>query len=229
MECAVGSLSSSKSKSHWTELLPTFNSRQWQSGGNKDASPVSWKALHKQSPWLKLLKRHQQIGTEAIVSTDGFAALFAQRTGKTWVTGAVLEVERLTSLDVLLVGPLTNLESTWLKFFREKLPHFTVFRNLKDYVAHRKHTGPLSIPHDHCVLLQNFEQITPILKKLRKIKWDRGIVDEAQRIKNRTSRSSRDLGLLAGSCRKRLALTGTPMDLDPKDLWAIMRFVEPQV
>ncbi len=57
--------------------------------------------------------------------------------------------------------------------------------------------------------------------------WDRIIYDEAQRLRNRSSRSSKDAGLLAKSARKRLALTGTPMDLDPKDLWGIMRFVKP--
>jgi len=223
----VGSRSSSKSKSHWTELLPSFNSKRWQNGETADRSRVSWKALHKRSPWLKQLFPHQVSGCEAALSIDGFAAFFAQRTGKTWVTGAVLEAERCLSLDVLLVGPLTNLESTWLKFFSEKLVHYTVFRDFNDYVAHRKKVGAQSIPNDHCVLLLNYEAVTPLLKKLRKVKWDRVIYDEAQRLKNRSSRSSRDAGLLAKSAKRRLALTGTPMDLDPKDLWAIMRFVDP--
>lgn len=187
-----------------------------------------WKAAKKRSGWLKQLRPHQVRGAKAALSSDGFAALFAQRTGKTWVTGAVLEAERCQSLDVLLVGPLTNLESTWLKFFSEKLVHYTVFRDFNDYVAHRKKVGAQSIPNDPCVLLLNYEAVTPILKKLRKVKWDRVIYDEAQRLKNRSSRSSRDAGLLAKSAKRRLALTGTPMDLDPKDLWAIMRFVEPE-
>ena len=224
----MGSRSSSKSKSHWTELLPSFSSKQWPSGETKDQSAVSWKALHKRSPWLKQLRPHQVSGCEAALSIDGFAAFFAQRTGKTWVTGAVLEAERCQSLDVLLVGPLTNLESTWLKFFSEKLVHYTVFRDFNEYLVHRKKVGAQSIPNDHCVLLLNYEAVTPILKKLRKIRWDRVVYDEAQRLKNRSSRSSRDAGLLAKSAKRRLALTGTPMDLDPKDLWAIMRFVEPE-
>lgn len=104
-----------------------------------------------------------------------------------------------------------------------------VFRELDEYLAHRKSAGKLSIPNDHCVLLLNYEAVTPILKKLRKVKWDRCIYDEAQRLKQRSSRSSRDAALLAGSCTRRLALTGTPMDLDSKDLWAIFRFVKPDL
>jgi SNF2 family DNA or RNA helicase len=194
------------------------------SGANRARSRVSWKALRKQYPWLKLLRRHQRRGVEAIVSTNGFAALFAQRTGKTWVTGVVLTIERGDSLDVLLVGPLTNLESTWGKFLREHLPWYSVHRDLKSYDAHRK-----KYPNKHRILLLNPEQVTPIRDKLRRRKWDRFIWDEAQRLKNRTSQSSRDAAHIAKSAKRRLALTGTPMDLDPKDLWAIMRFVQVDV
>lgn len=225
----MASRSNSKSSSHWTELLPTFNSKQWRSGEQQDQFAASLKALSKQSPWLKQLRPHQVSGLRAALSTDGFAALFAQRTGKTWVTGAVLEAERSLSLDVLLVGPLTNLESTWLKFFTEKLPHYMVFRELDEYIAYQKAFEKSWGHRDHCVLLMNYEAVTPLLKKLRRIKWDRIIYDEAQRLKNRSSRSSRDAGLLSASGKRRLALTGTPMDLDPKDMWAIMRFVAPGV
>jgi superfamily II DNA or RNA helicase len=108
-----------------------------------------------------------------------------------------------------------------VKFLTEKLSWYSVHRSLESYVEARKNAGP----KDHRILVLNPEQVTPILSKLRKIHWDRIIWDEAQRLKNRASRSSRDAALLAKSADRRLALTGTPMDLDPKDLWAIMRFV----
>ena len=153
----------SKSKSRSKESLASFNSRLSLNGGNRELSPVSWKVLRKQSPWLKLLKRHQKRGVEAIVSTDGFAALFAQRTGKTWVTGAVLEVERDTTRDVLLVGPKTNLKSTWAKFFREKLPHYHVYHSLKEYDQFKKDWKKQWGDTDYwVVLLLNPEQVTPI-------------------------------------------------------------------
>lgn len=211
----------SKLKSPSKESLASFNSRLLMSGDKRELSRVSWKRLRKRSPWLKQLKRHQKRGVEAIVSIDGFAALFAQRTGKTWVTGAVLCVERGESLDVLLVGPLTNLESTWGKFLAEKLPWYSVHRDLESYDKHRK-----KYPRKHRILLLNPEQVTPIRDKLKRRKWDRFIWDEAQRLKNRTSQSSRDAALIAKSAKKRLALTGTPMDANPRDLWAIMRFVD---
>ena len=220
-DAATDSSSGSRSRSLSQESLANFNSKLSMSGGKRELSRVSWKRLRKRSPWLKLLRKHQKKGTEAIVSTDGFAALFAQRTGKTWVTGAVLCVEYSVSRDVLLVGPLTNLQSTWGKFLAEKLPWYSVHRDLASYDKDKKNN-----PTGHRVLLLNPEQVTPIRDKLRRRKWDRFIWDEAQRLKNRTSQSSKDAALIAKSSARRLALTGTPMDLDPKDLWAIMRFVD---
>lgn len=222
MASARGSRSSSKSRSLSPESLATFNSRLLLSGAKREQSPVSWKQLIKRSPWLKQLLPHQRTGTEAIVSTDGFAALYEQRTGKTWVTGAVLEVEKEENHEVLLVGPLTNLESTWGKFLAEKITWFSVHRDLASYDAHRK-----KHPQGFRVLLMNPEQVTPVRSKLRRRKWDRMIWDEAQRLKNRTSQSSRDAALIGKSAKRRLALTGTPMDANPKDLWAILRFVAP--
>jgi SNF2 family DNA or RNA helicase len=189
-----------------------------------------WKRLRKQSPWLKQLKTHQVSGTEAIVSIDGFAALFEQRTGKTWVTGAVLEAEQDITRDVLLVGPLTNLESTWAKFLAEKLPRYTVHRDLPSYIAHKKawEKAGDDTPQWN-ILLLNYEALTPLVKKLRRLRWDRMVYDEAQRLKNRASRSSRDAALMSASADRRLVLTGTPIDRNPRDLWGVMRFIAPQV
>lgn len=220
------STSASKSKSRSKGIPRNYNWKPWLNGAGLAASPVSWKRLHKQSPWLRQLKPHQVEGTEAIVSIDGFAALFEQRTGKTWVTGAVLEVEKDITHDVLLVGPLTNLESTWVKFLTEKLPWYSVHRDLLSYLTQR------TLDHGtdrHRILLLNYEAVTPILKKLRRLKWDRIVYDEAQRLKNRASRSSRDAALLAASGHRRLLLTGTPIDGNPRDLWAAMRFIAPDV
>lgn len=221
---STGSSSGSRSSSPSPESLASFNSRLSLNTETRELSRVSWKRHRKQSPWLKQLKRHQRRGVEAIVSTNGFAALFAQRTGKTWVTVASLVVTREESHDVLLVGPLTNLKSTWEKTIKEKAPWYSVHLDLKSYDAHRK-----KHPNGYRVLLLNPEQVTPIRDKLKRRKWDWFVWDEAQRLKNRTSQSSRDAAHIAPSARRRLALTGTPMDLDPKDLWAIMRFVDKSV
>lgn len=197
-----------------------FNFKHSKIGVSKAQWRVLWKAARKRSSWLKLLRPHQINGVRASVSIDGFAALFAQRSGKTWVTGAVLDVERDVTHDVLLVGPKTNLKSTWVKFLQEKLPWYSVHLDLKSYRESNSH---------HKILLLNYESVDGQIKDLLKIKWDRSIYDEAQRLKNRTSISSKNAWKLGRISKRRLALTGTPMDLNEKDLWAIMRFVDVDV
>lgn len=100
---------------------------------------------------------------------------------------------------------------------------YTVCRDLISFYASR------NLGQENVVLLLNYEAATPIIAKLRKAGFDYVVYDEAQRLKNRTSRSSRDAMLLSRSIPRTLALTGTPMDLSEKDLWAIMRFVNPEV
>src|SRR5690606_39518635 len=50
--------------------------------------------------------------------------------------------------------------------------------------------------------------------------WDGVVLDEAQNIKNPTTRQSKAARALRGGFR--LALTGTPLENRPLDLWSIM-------
>lgn len=178
------------------------------------------------TPLYRSLKPHQRAIVKAAMRVNGLAILAAQRTGKTWVTGAIIEKRNLE--DVLIVCPKTNIESTWLKFIAEKLPQYRVFRDLKSYVEHQKAFKKTWGHRALCILLINWEALTPILSKVLRLPLGLVVFDEAQRMKNRSSASSRAASRLS-KVPYRLALTGTPMDQDPRDLWAIMRFVEPEV
>ncbi len=65
------------------------------------------------------------------------------------------------------------------------------------------------------------------IEALRRITWDRIVVDEAQVIKNHTSETAKQLRRL--TARSRLALTGTPVENGLGDLWAIMDFCNPDL
>lgn len=60
---------------------------------------------------------------------------------------------------------------------------------------------------------------------LRRVNWDRVVLDEAQMIKNSGTRQSR--AVRAIPARQRLALTGTPVENRLADLWSIMDFTNP--
>lgn len=119
----------------------------------------------------------------------------------------------------LLVVPLNNKLSTWLDLFNKQLPWLMVCSTLDQF---HNCKGPK-------ILLLHYEEVPPLIQKLRKIKWTFIGYDEVQRLKDRSSLASRRAAMLAHSAEYKVALSGTPMDDSPKDLWAIFRFLNPAV
>ncbi|OIR57981.1 MAG: SNF2 family DNA-dependent helicase/ATPase [Amphiamblys sp. WSBS2006] len=60
---------------------------------------------------------------------------------------------------------------------------------------------------------------------LRKTKWDTMVIDEAHRVKNEKSILSQTTRLL--TCNTRLLLTGTPLQNNLHELWALLNFISP--
>ena len=62
---------------------------------------------------------------------------------------------------------------------------------------------------------------------MQRIKWQYMILDEAQNIKN--SSSARWKTLLSLQSRNRLLLTGTPIQNNMQELWALLHFIMPSL
>ncbi|KAJ5182752.1 hypothetical protein N7492_000368 [Penicillium capsulatum] len=78
------------------------------------------------------------------------------------------------------------------------------------------------------VLLTTYEYIIKDRPILSKIKWTHMIVDEGHRMKNSSSKLSSTLSTYY-SCRYRLILTGTPLQNNLPELWALLNFVLPNI
>ncbi|MFV0375188.1 SNF2-related protein [Microbacterium sp.] len=65
------------------------------------------------------------------------------------------------------------------------------------------------------------------IEQLAEVEWARIVLDEAQAIKNRLSRTAVAVRKLRGG--QRIALTGTPVENRLAELWSIMDFVNPGV
>ena len=65
------------------------------------------------------------------------------------------------------------------------------------------------------------------LRHLKKINWVYIVIDEGQRIKNENSLFSRNIRLLKSS--NRLLLTGTPLQNNLHELWALLNFLLPDL
>lgn len=75
------------------------------------------------------------------------------------------------------------------------------------------------------IYIVNYDKLRneKVLAKFRRFRWDCLILDEAHRIKNRTSKQSIAVKLIP--CARRMALTGTPILRYVDDLWSLLNFL----
>uniref|UniRef100_A0A1D1YT28 Chromatin-remodeling ATPase INO80 n=1 Tax=Anthurium amnicola TaxID=1678845 RepID=A0A1D1YT28_9ARAE len=75
------------------------------------------------------------------------------------------------------------------------------------------------------ILITSYQLIVSDEKYLKRVKWQYMVLDEAQAIKS--SMSIRWKTLLSFNCRNRLLLTGTPIQNNMAELWALLHFIMP--
>ncbi len=75
------------------------------------------------------------------------------------------------------------------------------------------------------VVITSYDIATRDVDVLAEVTWDRLILDEAQDVKNPATKRARALRRL--SARRKLAMTGTPIENRLDELWAIMDIVNP--
>jgi chromatin-remodeling ATPase INO80 len=84
---------------------------------------------------------------------------------------------------------------------------------------YKKETAPFNV----CVT--SYQVVVSDVAYFSKMRWQYMILDEAQAIKS--SSSARWKSLLGFNCRNRLLLTGTPIQNNMQELWALLHFIMP--
>lgn len=77
------------------------------------------------------------------------------------------------------------------------------------------------------VLVTSYQLVVMDAPYFQKVRWQYMILDEAQAIKS--SQSTRWKSLLSFHCRNRLLLTGTPIQNNMQELWALLHFIMPSL
>lgn len=174
---------------------------------------ASLPALKKPKRLYERLRPYQQDAVRFGLTKS--AGLFCDpRTGKTWIALSI--IQELKAQEALVVVPLTNKDTTWIKLARELLGEYSTTTNWEAF----KTMKPPKI------FITHYDELRSISKKIANRQWDIVIADECQRLKSRNSKQSRDLRRLRNA-KHRLGLSGTPIDGDPIDLWGQMRFIQP--
>jgi SNF2 family DNA or RNA helicase len=164
------------------------------------------------------LRDYQQQAVEFVYGREGSALFFEQGTGKTHVITALIErLMRDATQSILLVVPLPNLETTWVRML-SRVEGLTICRAWDEFKA---------MKGTHRVLLINYERVRSIIRRLKTVTWTLASYDESQRLKKRSSKQSKDAARL--TALRKVILSGTPIEQCPQDLWAQFRFILPEV
>ena len=159
--------------------------------------------------WLKMLSKYSLNG---ILADD-------MGLGKTIQSIAILSDLPKNSIS-LVVSPKT-LIFNWAAEIDKFAPHLTHVNYEGSIQERHKLLDDLNIN----VIIASYAIIQNDLEKLREIEFDYLIIDEAQHIKNASALRSKAIKKV--NSKNRLALTGTPMENSPTELWSIFDFLMP--
>ncbi|KAF2199308.1 helicase SWR1 [Delitschia confertaspora ATCC 74209] len=133
----------------------------------------------------------------------------------------------------LVIAPASTLHN-WQQEIAKFVPNLKVlpyWGNAKDRKILRKFWDRKHITYtkdsSFHVLVTSYQLVVQDAQYFQKIRWQYMILDEAQAIKS--SQSSRWKSLLGFHCRNRLLLTGTPIQNNMQELWALLHFIMPSL
>lgn len=164
-----------------------------------------------QETGFRWLKKLNQLHLSACLADD-------MGLGKTVQILALLESLRKEGKGpVLLILP-ASLIGNWVSEVERFAPEMPY------QVLHRSEAEGTAIQPGRFLYLSTY-QMAARLPNLAEEHWDCLILDEAQAIRNPSTKQTR--AIKAISARQRLALTGTPIENRLSDLWSLFDFLEP--
>ena len=177
------------------------------------------------------LRDYQARGVEWIsfLTDNGFGALLADDMGlgKTiqtiaWILRALAAKAAGAAQPVLVVAPLTLL-SNWRHEFAKFAPYLRVYVHQGDM----RHVGSgfKKAAAEADVVVTSYALIVRDHREFAEVEWGGIVIDEAQAIKNPDTHAARAIRALG--VRRRLALTGTPIENSVADIWSLEEFLNP--
>lgn len=130
----------------------------------------------------------------------------------------------------LVVAPASVLNN-WadeISRFCPDLKTLPYWGGLQERTVLRKNINPKRLYRREAgfhILITSYQLLVSDEKCFRRVKWQYMVLDEAQAIKS--SSSIRWKTLLSFNCRNRLLLTGTPIQNNMAELWALLHFIMP--
>ena len=172
---------------------------------------------HYQSAGLSWLAFLRQWGLGACLADD-------MGLGKTPTTIALLLAERAQrkkTRPALVICP-TSVVSNWERELSRFAPDLRVHIH---HGATRKKTDLAKQAAQSDVVLSSYALLHRDVEQLTQIQWGDVILDEAQNIKNPTTKQAQAARKIGANAEWRAALTGTPVENRLTELWSIFQFL----
>jgi SNF2 family DNA or RNA helicase len=138
---------------------------------------------------------------------------------------AIIAAELLNVRKELIICP-KSVRYNWIKEYQKWLnmprENFLVIEGNK-----KQRTKLLNELNNADIVITNYEtaRLDDVAKELQKINWDLVILDEAHRIKNGKAKQTKVIKKIKSTYK--FALTGTPIQNRPDDLWSILHWIDP--
>lgn len=170
---------------------------------------------------IELYAHQVEAVTKASTLPNGIALFMETGTGKTFTAMAIIEErERLLyrKAKVLIVCPLSIIESVWLRSLKEHMPnHGAVSMRTKGWA---NSTGS--------ILVCNFEHFKKIPESILGL-LDIIIIDESSKIKSFSAQITKDILTRAGKIPYRIIMSGTPAPNNLLEYWPQVYFIDKSI
>ncbi|GMI21943.1 hypothetical protein TeGR_g9746, partial [Tetraparma gracilis] len=180
------------------------------------------------------LKAYQLAGVEWMVSlhNNGLNGVLADEMGlgKTIQTIGLLAhmMEAKGNMGpYLVVVPLSTL-SNWTNEFRRWLPTCAAVTYRGSPQQRKELYKSYIAPKRFNVVITTYDFVIKDARSLKKIPWEYVVVDEGHRLKNANSKLAQILSN-EYSTKRRILLTGTPLQNNLPELWSLLNFLLPTI
>ncbi|KNC98614.1 uncharacterized protein SPPG_06295 [Spizellomyces punctatus DAOM BR117] len=126
----------------------------------------------------------------------------------------------------LVIVPKSTLHN-WVNEFKRWVPSLDVFMFHGSKPERQAVVQDKLLAQDFEVCVTSYEMCLLEKAHFRKLSWQYIVIDEAHRIKNENSALSQIVREF--QCRNRLLLTGTPLQNNLHELWALLNFLLPDI
>ncbi|EAW24805.1 putative SNF2 family helicase/ATPase [Aspergillus fischeri NRRL 181] len=179
------------------------------------------------------MRDYQVAGLNWLVSLheNGISGILADEMGlgKTLQTisflGYLRHVCGITGPHLVAV-PKSTLDN-WKREFHKWTPEVNVLVLQGDKEERHKLINERLLDEDFDVCITSYEMVLREKAHLKKFAWEYIIIDEAHRIKNEESSLAQIIRVF--NSRNRLLITGTPLQNNLHELWALLNFLLPDV